>query len=98
MRAGLFNFRLMGDRSMRKMILSLALVLLSGTAAAAGQAAYTPEDIIKFFNDQTASRGICVGTDEECGAAKEKKVTGFDLRVTFEYNSDRLTDDAKANL
>ena len=71
---------------------------VSGSALGfAGEAAYSPEDIVKFFSSQEATRGICVGTEEECGFA-DRKPAGFNLRLNFEKDSASLTDAAKTNL
>lgn len=82
---------------MRKILLAAAFAILMTSPGLAGQSDYSPEDIIKFFANQATSRGICVGTEEECGTKAEKPLS-FNLRVNFEYNSDRLTDEAKSNL
>ncbi|MGD1925542.1 MAG: OmpA family protein [Paracoccaceae bacterium] len=47
------------------------------------------------------SRGVCVGTSSNCGVARPAQIKdpgGFDLLITFELGSDRLSDVAKANL
>ena len=82
---------------MRKTLLATAFSVLMTAPGFAGEADYSPADIIKFFNDQVANRAICVGTEEECGT-QAKKPLSFDLRVNFEHNSDSLTDEAKTNL
>lgn len=79
-------------------LIATSFALFSAGAAFAGEkAAFAPEDIVKFFADQEATRGICVGTEEECGGAA-KKPAGFNLRLTFGKDSAELTADAKANL
>lgn len=49
-----------------------------------------------------ASRGRCVGGKDKCGvrakARAEKNEEGFDLLVTFELGSDRLSETSKVNL
>jgi OOP family OmpA-OmpF porin len=81
-----------------KTLLLASLVACGGSLAAqAGEAAYSAKDILSFFNEQQKTRGICVGTEEECGFA-DKKPAGFNLRLTFEKNSADLTEDAKVNL
>jgi outer membrane protein OmpA-like peptidoglycan-associated protein len=67
------------------------------------QQAQTSEDIVKFFAgaaDLGASRGICVGTEDECKdkptAAPEQ--TGLDMLITFNLDSSDLTPDARAKL
>ncbi len=81
----------------RNLLLAAAFVSSGALPANAGDAAYSPDDIVKFFSEQQATRGICVGTEEECGIAG-KKPAGFNLRVNFEKNSATLTEDAKLNL
>ena len=49
------------------------------------------------------TRAICVGTDSECAGEEVAKAAaepkgGFDLLITFDLGSDRLSDQAKANL
>lgn len=80
-----------------KTVVFAALFTAGSSTAFAGEAAYSPEDIVKFFSSQEATRGICVGTEQECGFA-DKKPAGFNLRLNFEKNSATLTDDAKVNL
>ena len=71
--------------------------IMSGQSLAGEKPAYSPDDIVKFFADQDKSRGICVGTEEECGVA-DQKPAGFNLRLTFGKDSADLTEEAKANL
>lgn len=47
------------------------------------------------------SRGVCVGANSECGGKPKTEIRakgGFDLLITFELGSDRLSDVAVANL
>jgi outer membrane protein OmpA-like peptidoglycan-associated protein len=82
----------------------LAAVAVSGlafslTSAFAQSAQYSSTDVLDFFVKEVelgATRGICVGTDEECNQAA--KPAAFDVLVNFEKNSATLTDDAIANL
>jgi outer membrane protein OmpA-like peptidoglycan-associated protein len=83
----------------------LALAILACAAVFAGRAAadpaYTKEDIVKHFAPQLGpSRGICIGTEAECGepTADTSALQSFDLVVTFDLNSDDLTSSAKQNL
>lgn len=81
-------------------VLTASMLLLAPLAASAGQVNYTSEQVIEFFAnsaDLGAERGICIGTADECEQAPAA-VAGFDLMVTFELNSDQLSDSAKANL
>lgn len=85
-----------------------ALLALTLTASALGAAkagpAYTADQIVSHFAhepDLGPSRGLCIGTESECARtvpSRPKVSSGFDLVVTFEYNSDNLTPAAKANL
>lgn len=93
--------------------LILAAVLVAGMAhhAQAGPA-YSAEDIIRNFEPRAneelgasrglgASRALCVGTQAECpvgGAPAAAAAPVFDLMVTFDLNSDKLTEEAKVNL
>lgn len=67
--------------------------------AAAGEAAYTADDLVNFYLSaaQGPTRGICVGTAEECDAKVEKQKP-YDLRINFEKDSAILTESAKDNL
>lgn len=86
-----------------------ALALVVGLSAwtmpqALAQTAYKAEDIVKHFGTGTpalgVSRGLCVGTEAECGRAGHvvKPPSAFDLMVKFKYNSDILEPEAKLNL
>lgn len=49
------------------------------------------------------TRAVCIGTDSACAAEEEvakaaQPVGGFDLLITFELGSDRLSDQAMSNL
>jgi outer membrane protein OmpA-like peptidoglycan-associated protein len=82
-------------------IASLVLCAFLGSAAHAQNAAYSVDDIVKFFNspENQTTRGICVGSDEECnvGAAR-KSPAAFDLMINFGKNSAELNDAAMNNL
>lgn len=81
-----------------KALISSAFALFATSAAfAAEKAPLTSDEIMKFFADQEATRGICVGTEEECGGVA-KKPAGFNLRLTFDKDSADLTPEAKSNL
>ncbi len=73
-----------------------AMFLLAGSTISPA-ADYKVEDILKYFSSQEATRGICVGSEEECGLAGQKR-EGFNLRMTFALNSAVLTEEAKSNL
>lgn len=81
-----------------KALISSTFALFAASSAwAAEKSALSPDEILKFFADQEATRGICVGTEDECGGAA-KKPAGFNLRLTFAKDSAELTADAKTNL
>jgi len=63
------------------------------------------DDIVKFFTGQGnlgASRGICVGTEEECKSKNEKNAapqkTGLDMMINFGLDSAQLDQIARAEL
>lgn len=60
------------------------------------------EEIVKFFAsavDLGKTRGICVGTEEECSQGAAKPVpTGLDMLINFDLNSADLTPGARAKL
>ena len=69
------------------------------TVKAAGAAVACPEGQICL--PKRRSRGRCRGGPEKCGVrarALKKGSEGFDLLVTFELGSDRLSETAKVNL
>lgn len=78
------------------------LAIVSGAAEA--EPAYKVSEVIEYFTPESklgASRGLCIGTETECASAvpeRPKPVSGFDLKVTFGYNSANLTSQARANL
>lgn len=83
-------------------LLAFGLLVLLGQAATA-QTAYTAADIVDRFApkpDLGAERGLCIGSEVECNPAGAKRpaIGGFDLVVTFDYNSDDLTGGARRNL
>ena len=77
------------------MFFSGAFLLAGSTMASAAD--YTVQDILKYFSSQEATRGICVGSEEECGATGQKR-EGYNLNMTFAKNSDVLSEEAKSNL
>ena len=82
-------------------LFALAMMLLSGSAfAGSGESS---EDIVKFFAGAAklgASRGICVGTEDECKskAAEAPAQTGLDMLINFDLDSVSLTPDAQTKL
>jgi outer membrane protein OmpA-like peptidoglycan-associated protein len=81
---------------------SAALAVLAALAFAPPPAvadpAYTSQTVIDVFAKQALGkpRALCVGDESECPAPEE--TPRFDLLVTFDFNSDRLTPEAKENL
>ena len=83
----------------------MGLLSLSGPAALA-EPAYKAADIVQHFSPKPGlgqTRGLCVGTEGECNgqatnARPARPLEAFDLVVTFDYNSDVLTADARENL
>lgn len=73
-------------------------------ASASADPAYRAADIVTHFSPKTnlgGTRELCIGTETECSKAipeRPKAVDGFDLRVNFDYNSERLTPAARGNL
>ncbi len=85
---------------MRFLSTALAAAALMVAAPAIADPAYKAGDIVNFFvksADMGAARGICVGTEEEC-AMSAPKPAGFDMLITFDLDSDKLTQQARANL
>jgi outer membrane protein OmpA-like peptidoglycan-associated protein len=86
----------------------LSTILCAGVIAATpalAQNVQSSDDIIEFFAkaaDLGASRGICVGTEEECKAKTEAATaaaqTGLDMLINFDLDSADLTPDARAKL
>ncbi|CAO4176375.1 OmpA family protein [Methylorubrum aminovorans] len=75
----------------------------SSPASAQNKPAYLAADIERHFaeKDLGPSRALCIGADSECARSASSRPTvssGFDLIVTFDYNSDNLTQSAQANL
>lgn len=74
-----------------------ATVLLMAALGSGHAQEFTAEQVADFLaGDLQKTRGICVGTDEEC--ADKLAPAPLDMLVTFELNSDQLTPDAVANL
>ena len=91
----------------RTPILALAAGLLTiAGGSALAQSAYTAKDIVNHFAPNPhlgATRGLCIGTEAECKTSGHAAIPSparesFDLVVTFDYNSDVLTNEAKLNL
>ncbi|BCG93557.1 OmpA family protein [Mesorhizobium sp. 131-2-1] len=81
-----------------------AVALLSGQAFA--DPLQKSEDIVKFFagvGNLGASRGICVGTEDECKSKAETKnapaqKTGLDMMINFGLDSAQLDTTARTEL
>lgn len=87
MRAGIYAISLLG-----------ALVSFGAHA----QSIQKSEDIVKFFASKAelgATRGICVGTEDECKGKTAAPVdTGLDMYINFGLDSSQLEPEAKAKL
>ena len=88
---------------MRHLLFSIALgfaVTVAGSGGVAeAQSQYTSEELVDFYInslDMGATRGICIGTPQECEKPSEPK--DLDMLVTFELDSADLTEDAQKNL
>ena len=90
-------------------LLSLAAASLAWTKCRADETpaysapAYSATDIVRRFASEPsfgASRSICIGAATDCGgdAPKAAQDEAFDLEVTFELGSERLTAGARKNL
>lgn len=89
---------------MRSLLLSaVAAFACAFGGIANADPAYKAQDIIKHFDKSGrtgATRGICIGTEAECGTAETNAGAraGFDLLITFDLNSAELTQAARENL
>ncbi|GJE13941.1 OmpA family protein [Methylobacterium longum] len=86
-----------------KIIFGVVSCLLTTAAWGQSKPAYTAADIERHFSqkDLGAARSLCIGVESECAkttGTRPKIGSGFDLIVNFNYNSDTLTEGAKANL
>ena len=79
-----------------------AVLLFPAWSATSGEQTYSAGDIVAFFENQKimlATRGICVGSDEECAAAEVRDHSAaFDLLINFPKNSATLSQEARSNL
>lgn len=83
---------------MRRTLLSCAVVCFT-SAPALSQSDYTTEELVDFYInslDMGATRGICIGTAQEC--APKEVPQGLDMMVSFELDSSELTPQAQRNL
>jgi OmpA-OmpF porin, OOP family len=80
----------------------LVFALVLPRPSQAGEKGYTAGDIIAHFaagGDEPITRGLCVGSDEECGTADRKKAPpAFDLEINFAKDSAELDPDAQGKL
>lgn len=92
---------------MRRLVFAVFLSVCAGFPGippAAAEPAYSASDILKHFAPGTnLTRSLCVGTEAECGARPavvqaSAALPAFDLIVTFDFNSDHLTAQARQNL
>ena len=78
----------------------LAAVLISANAFA--DPIQSSEDIVKFFANEAnlgPSRGICVGTEDECKSKAEAPAqTGLDMSINFDLDSADLVPEARTKL
>lgn len=98
---------------MFRTLIAAAVVSAVPMLAQAGPA-YSAKDIENFFGEglkcepgkpclpKANSRAVCIGTASTCNSAAGKAATqdpgGFDMLITFELGSDRLSPTAKENL
>lgn len=84
--------------------LALAVMLMGQAGSALAQTAYKANDIVKHFAPAAnlgGTRALCIGTESECAKdvpERSRPVDGFDLRISFDYNSALLTPGARTNL
>ena len=80
-----------------KALLIAALAASSFVGVAAAEPAYTADELLDKF---LATRGLCIGTEEDCGNRErvEEDDAIQDLVVTFDLDSADLTPSAKENL
>ena len=87
---------------MRPILISAVLGLALTGSAIAQDAAYTTDQIVTWGEEEISNlgktRGICIGTAEECAPKPKREPRGLDMLVTFELNSAELTDEARENL
>ena len=83
-------------------VLAASMLLVTPLAASAADVSFTSEQVVEFLAqsvDLGAERGICIGTAKDCSATQALAAPEtFDLMVTFDLNSDQLSEAAKANL
>ena len=80
----------------------------AGVTTASADPAYSAGNVVDIFlKDKAAAgaykakvktRGICIGTAADCPTPQPPDQAHFDLLVSFDFNSDQLTQAAKDNL
>jgi outer membrane protein OmpA-like peptidoglycan-associated protein len=93
-------------RTSLTLTIGTAFLLAPSTLITAVRAdpAYSADKVIEVFvKDKAAkqaikTRGICIGTAVECQTPQARPPAQFDLLVTFEFDSDKLTKPADENL
>lgn len=85
-----------------KRLLATAAVFAALSAPVSAQEAYTTDELVDFYInsiDMGATRGICIGTAQECDTAAEPTAPqGLDMRINFELDSATLTSEATESL
>jgi outer membrane protein OmpA-like peptidoglycan-associated protein len=88
-------------------VAAAAVLIISVSAPARANPAYSPDDVIRLFLKQKdalkvdKTRGLCVGTAADCKKQEAEEApppVQFDLLANFEFNSDKLTQAARENL
>ncbi len=83
--------------SLIALLFATATVGFSGAVQAEDR--YSVDKLVEFYQqsaDLGASRGICIGTAQEC--QRDSKPIGLDMLINFELASDQLTSEAQKNL
>ncbi|MBM7068831.1 OmpA family protein [Actibacterium sp. 188UL27-1] len=83
---------------MHRVILVSAVALMTALPVVAEQPRIKAEDVVDFMVESAnlgLSRGICIGTSEECAPPEPD---GMDMLINFELDSADLTAEARENL
>lgn len=98
---------------MRRLHIVMLTAMLALPGAAMAQTDYTADDVVKHFTTEPKKRGVTFGPTgfgDEKDAAKDaarpddsarpavSDPSAFNLYITFDFNSDRLTGNARQNL
>ncbi len=87
---------------MKRAFLIAVVAAAFSAPAAHAQERYTSEQLVDFFVnsiDMGATRGICIGTAQECDNGTEAEAPqGLDMRINFELDSADLTLEAQDSL